>query len=822
MSGQHGRSVFVNSCIKKPLSPSSKRPNPSFLVPQCSLDRGLEDPRTQQAMSTITRKKASIKCPLARNGQYRRSKCCSLTHQLRKETDSFQTMVQFYDSIPDYNELLHLPREEFYCRLNTLKKKQRELKSICFTGELPERRSTSCRPPLSPEPASGEVQGLGKHGDYRSGGSESGPCAQGDAGGASNANARPGAGLAEEDGDSLHSWSKSPPTVVDTAQDSKAPPDSAARKGSAKSVRIDSGPKECHSLRDELGCGARYRSGTPYVSDPDESSAPTAKDGATPTASTATCATPTASSDFVERYDRYVKRSLRCKSASPIRNLANVTIPQPYKMTQREEEQRTLQELLVASKSAFPSREALADGGTARSTQFRANPVPITSRIPLFETIMADQENRSRLAKLNAEIELQSQIKPFHFSERLNRGHSRCLSRSLSSPALLSTGLESDGGLRRTRHTFKAKPCPKKLFSSYFHTKAWEDEYFRHLNKRLRAEEMLRQAALPPSMARRERAERKGGCLSRHSGGEETQPKERPGSSGKKSKRKRKSRKPTKRRKSVEEKCAEYFASVHDPSRIPYPTSNSSCSNSTDNNRGSGDTPAPIYPVNRPNLAATLRTEWCRKKLRDMELDDTTADRKKAPRFRWGVKKSQAFQNLNLDHTHEEELNLRLATRRAEQRLRQEEHAINMELMRQRVKAAPLLLEGPPQWGPRLGHVAHRCASLNREAEQTLHRSKPPEGKLGKAIAQKLSAGGGGAPSKKCDSPVTSSSTSTGSHQGRAGTGEDVRRHRQRTVAAEQRRNAGNGSKLSTYSFDSTGKLSYKACDSELLSLSDA
>uniref|UniRef100_A0A182TJL2 Uncharacterized protein n=1 Tax=Anopheles melas TaxID=34690 RepID=A0A182TJL2_9DIPT len=173
-------------------------------------------------------------------------------------------------------------------------------------------------------------------------------------------------------------------------------------------------------------------------------------------------------------------------------------------------------------------------------------------------------------------------------------------------------------------------------------------------------------------------------------------------------------------------------------------------------------------------------------------------------------------------HTHEEELNLRLATRRAEQRLRQEEHAINMELMRQRVKAAPLLLEGPPQWGPRLGHVAHRCASLNREAEQTQHRSKPPEGKLGKAIAQKLSAGGGGASSKKCDSPVTSSSTSTGSHQGRAGTGEDVRRHRQRTVAAEQRRNAGNGSKLSTYSFDSTGKLSYKGCDSELLSLSDA
>uniref|UniRef100_A0A182JWR9 Uncharacterized protein n=1 Tax=Anopheles christyi TaxID=43041 RepID=A0A182JWR9_9DIPT len=818
MSGQHGQSVFVNSCIKKPLSPSSKRPNPSFLVPQCSLDRGLQDPRTQEAMSTITRKKASIKCPLARNGQYRRSKCCSLTHQLRKETDNFQTMVQFYDSIPDYNDLLHLPREEFYCRLNTLKKKQRELKSICFTGE-PEPRKSSTVCPLSPEPPGAcarksEVQGLDRHA-FRNG-SESVPSA---------AVKEPDlhrSELATEDGsESLHSWSKSPPTVVDTTQEysSKPPDGTTIRKGSAKSVRIESTKACLDDRQDDMGQGSgsrRYRSGTPYVSDPDETATTTTKNGTTP------CTTP-ANSDFVERYDRYVKRTLRCKSASPIRNLANVTIPQPYKMTQREEEQRTLQDLLLASKSAFPSKEALTDGAPTRSTQqFRANPVPITSRIPLFDTIMADQENRSRLAKLNAEIELQSQIKPFHFSERLNRGNSRCLSRSLSSPALLGTGLEPDGVRKSRSTTFRAKPCPKKLFSSYFHTKAWEDEYFRHLNKRLRAEEMLKQAALPPSMARRERAERKT-CLSRHSGTtNEDAVKDRPGS-GKKSKRKRKSRKPLKRRKSVEEKCAEYFAAVQDPSRIPYPTSNSSCSNSTDQNRGSGDTPAPIYPVNRPNLAATLRTEWCRKKLRDMELDDSTVDKRKTPRFRWGVKKSQAFQNLNLDHTHEEELNLRLATRRAEQRLRQEEHAINMELMRQRVKAAPLLLEGPPQWGPRLGHVAHRCASLNRETEQALHRNKP-ESKLGKAISQKItstgSGTGAGTGSKKCDSPVTSSTTSTGSHHHHHHHHRMASSERQRTVA-EQRRNAGNGSKLSTYSFDSTGKLSYKACDSELLSLSD-
>jgi Tfp pilus assembly protein PilX len=59
--------------------------------------------------------------------------------------------------------------------------------------------------------------------------------------------------------------------------------------------------------------------------------------------------------------------------------------------------------------------------------------------------------------------------------------------------------------------------------------------------------------------------------------------------------------------------------------------------------------------------------------------------------------------------THDEEIAIRLATRRAEQRLRQEEHELNMEIMKQRVKTAPLLLEGPPQLSSRLGHIYHHC-----------------------------------------------------------------------------------------------------------------
>lgn len=72
---------------------------------------------------------------------------------------------------------------------------------------------------------------------------------------------------------------------------------------------------------------------------------------------------------------------------------------------------------------------------------------------------------------------------------------------------------------------------------------------------------------------------------------------------------------------------------------------------------------------------------------------------------------------------------MRLATRRAEDKQRREEHAINMELMRQRVRAAPLLLEGPTHWGPRVGKVSHHCGI--EAQEKLLRRLKKGRNNLG-------------------------------------------------------------------------------------------
>lgn len=103
---------------------------------------------------------------------------------------------------------------------------------------------------------------------------------------------------------------------------------------------------------------------------------------------------------------------------------------------------------------------------------FRANPVPLTSRIPLYEHIREDQHRKSTLAKLNSAIELQAQMKPFKFSGE--KSASRCVSRATSTPNLdqVATSSCSPG-------PFKASPCPKNLFSNYFYNKLWEDDYFR-------------------------------------------------------------------------------------------------------------------------------------------------------------------------------------------------------------------------------------------------------------------------------------------------------------------------------------------------------
>ncbi|CAH4036902.1 unnamed protein product [Pieris brassicae] len=65
----------------------------------------------------------------------------------------------------------------------------------------------------------------------------------------------------------------------------------------------------------------------------------------------------------------------------------NVTIPKPFKMTERDEEERIVNELRSLQKSFS---EDMLNRKSAKK-QFKARPVPIESRIPLYDKILEDQ-----------------------------------------------------------------------------------------------------------------------------------------------------------------------------------------------------------------------------------------------------------------------------------------------------------------------------------------------------------------------------------------------------------------------------------------------
>lgn len=94
-------------------------------------------------------------------------------------------------------------------------------------------------------------------------------------------------------------------------------------------------------------------------------------------------------------------------------------------------------------------------------------------------------------------------MKPFTFAEKSIRHPN--LNRSLTSPQLSA----NEEKTKTNSHCFRAKPFPKNFFSNYFYHKMWEDDYFRTLNRKLRAEELLKISTLPPSMRKRDKSTKK-------------------------------------------------------------------------------------------------------------------------------------------------------------------------------------------------------------------------------------------------------------------------------------------------------------------------
>ncbi|XP_072713574.1 protein FAM161A isoform X2 [Ciconia boyciana] len=166
-----------------------------------------------------------------------------------------------------------------------------------------------------------------------------------------------------------------------------------------------------------------------------------------------------------------------------------VTVPKPFQMTIREARKK---EQNVKSKSQTEMENNLLKKQLEEEAEcqkkFRANPVPAAVFLPLYHEIVQRNEERRRSVKERSKLKLLASQKPFKFIEReKQRNEIRKMQlRDLSAPE------------KKTK-LFKAKPVPKCVYSPAVNNKLKEEELYREIRIRMRAEELLRNSSLPNS-----------------------------------------------------------------------------------------------------------------------------------------------------------------------------------------------------------------------------------------------------------------------------------------------------------------------------------
>ncbi|NWX41605.1 F161A protein, partial [Steatornis caripensis] len=184
--------------------------------------------------------------------------------------------------------------------------------------------------------------------------------------------------------------------------------------------------------------------------------------------------------------------------------LPKVTVPEPFQMTIREARKK---EQNVKSKSQIEIENNLLKKQLEEEAEcqkkFRANPVPAAVFLPLYDEIVQRNEERRRSVKERSKLKLLASQKPFTFIEREKKKNEvrKMRSGDHSTPE------------KKTK-LFKAKPVPKCVYSPAVNDKLKEEELYREIRIRMRAEELLRNSSLPNSrLALKDTGKKKHNCL---------------------------------------------------------------------------------------------------------------------------------------------------------------------------------------------------------------------------------------------------------------------------------------------------------------------
>ncbi|XP_069811152.1 protein FAM161A isoform X3 [Dendropsophus ebraccatus] len=188
----------------------------------------------------------------------------------------------------------------------------------------------------------------------------------------------------------------------------------------------------------------------------------------------------------------YIKKSDfgKCKSnKSQCKEWSHrVTIPQPFEMTIRESKKK---EMNVKSKSEIEMENNLLKKRLEEEAEcqkkFRANPVPASVYLPLYDEIVKRNEERRDFVKERSKEILLASQKPFMFTEREERKKQERKKRNdipESVPSLTH---------------FRAKPVPKSIYGTSANERLKEEELYREIRIHMRSEELLRSSSYPTS-----------------------------------------------------------------------------------------------------------------------------------------------------------------------------------------------------------------------------------------------------------------------------------------------------------------------------------
>uniref|UniRef100_A0A8C5SZE3 Protein FAM161A n=1 Tax=Malurus cyaneus samueli TaxID=2593467 RepID=A0A8C5SZE3_9PASS len=195
--------------------------------------------------------------------------------------------------------------------------------------------------------------------------------------------------------------------------------------------------------------------------------------------------------DYISRAKHSLSNSPACRKVQKKQKVwsPRVTVPKPFQMTIREAQKK---EQNIKSKSQIELENHLLKKQLEEEAEcqkkFRANPVPAAVFLPLYHDIVQRNEERRRSVRERSKLKLLASQKPFKFIEReRQRSETRRMQLKDISPP------------ENKIKVFRAKPVPKCVYSPDFSDKLKEEELYREIRIKMRAEELLRNSSVPNS-----------------------------------------------------------------------------------------------------------------------------------------------------------------------------------------------------------------------------------------------------------------------------------------------------------------------------------